>query len=162
ELAIETAAQAWVEQAIEEFGRAGVSEQLLADGRSFEVSRSAVPGGAKVTVVHDVTALKRGERALRQAKELADAADRTKSRFLPAANHDPRQPLPTLKILIYNCMTAEDEAHRQELLHAMDVSVSIMEDLLGALLNIGQLDAGKIVPRIATFQVSRLLERLQV
>jgi len=68
----------------------------------------------------------------------------------------------TLKILIYNCMTADDDRHRQDLLHAMDISVSIMEDLLGALLNIGQLDAGKIVPRITTFQVSRLLERLEV
>ena len=67
---------------------------------------------------------------------------RTKSRFLRAANHDLRQPLATLKILIYNCI-AEPTAHRQDLLHAMDISVSIMEDLLGALLQIGQLDAGQ-------------------
>src|SRR5262245_27951949 len=44
----------------------------------------------------------------------------------------------------------------------MDVSVSIMEDLLGALLNIGQLDAGKIEPSVSTFQISAILSRLQV
>jgi CheY-like chemotaxis protein len=44
----------------------------------------------------------------------------------------------------------------------MDVSVSIMEDLLGALLNIGQLDAGKIRPNVQTFQISTVLERLRV
>ncbi len=37
-----------------------------------------------------------------------------------------------------------------------------MEDLLGALLNIGQLDAGRIQPNIQTFQVSTILERLNV
>jgi signal transduction histidine kinase/CheY-like chemotaxis protein len=162
ELTIEAPVEDWVRQGLEAFEHAGVEEQMLADGRFYEVSRSVAPNGGRVTVVHDITALKRGERALRQAKELADAADRTKSRFLRAANHDLRQPLATLKILIYNCMTAEDDRHRQELLHAMDISVAIMEDLLGALLNIGQLDAGKIVPRVATFQVSRLLERLEV
>jgi CheY-like chemotaxis protein/anti-sigma regulatory factor (Ser/Thr protein kinase) len=59
-------------------------------------------------------------------------------------------------------MTTDDEGHRQDLLHAMDIAVSIMEDLLGALLNIGQLDAGQIKPRITTFQLSALLERLDV
>lgn len=162
EIALDCPAEAWIDRESDGHRQAGRSEQTMADGRIYEVSRSLAAGGCRMTVVHDITALKRGERALRQAKELADAADRTKSRFLRAANHDLRQPLATLKILIYSCMTAQDDAHRHELLHAMDISVSIMEDLLGALLNIGQLDAGKIVPRIATFQVSRLLERIRV
>lgn len=37
-----------------------------------------------------------------------------------------------------------------------------MEDLLGSLLNVGQLDAGKIEPTIATFQISSILARLGV
>jgi signal transduction histidine kinase len=162
ELATELSTQEWIARGVAEFEQGGIAEQMLSDGRFYEISRSVAAGGLRVIVVHDITPLKRGERALRQAKELADAADRTKSRFLRAANHDLRQPLATLKILIYNCMTTEDDRHRQDLLHAMDISVGIMEDLLGALLNIGQLDAGKIVPRITTFQVSRLLERLEV
>lgn len=162
ELVTGSSRESWIAQCQSNFRTDAVFEQCLADGRFLEVRHSVTSEGVVMSVVQDVTALKRGERALRQAKEFADAADKTKSRFLRAANHDLRQPLATLKILIYNCMTAEDERDRQDVLHAMDVSVSIMEDLLGALLNIGQLDAGQIVPRVGTFQVSRLLERLHV
>jgi signal transduction histidine kinase/CheY-like chemotaxis protein len=152
----------WIEQEAGAFGSDRTSEQNHADGRTFELSQSSYGDGAVVQVVNDITIAKRGERALRKARDIAEAADQSKSRFLRAANHDLRQPLATLKILIYNCMTEEDEAHRKDLLHAMDISVAIMEDLLGALLQIGQLDAGKIVPRQKTFQISQILERLAI
>lgn len=134
----------------------------LVDGRVIASERWQLPGVGIVMTLRDVTLEKRNERALERAKLDAQSADRTKSRFLRAANHDLRQPLATLKILIYNCMMTAEQEHREDLLHAMDISVSIMEDLLGALLNIGQLDAGQITPKVTTFQLSSLLERLNV
>lgn len=115
-----------------------------------------------VTMLRDVTETERAQIAMLQALDAAKAADQSKSRFLRAANHDLRQPLAALKILIYGCFDAETDQEREDALHAMDVSVSIMEDLLGALLNIGQLDAGRIRPNIQTFQVSTVMERLKV
>jgi signal transduction histidine kinase len=141
---------------------AGPFEYVLSDGRTLEIVVDTDATGTTAMTVQDVTTEKRGERALRRAKEIAELADRTKSRFLRAANHDLRQPLATLKILIYSCMGETDELHRMDLLHAMDISVAIMEDLLGALLQIGQLDAGRISPRISTFQLSQLLARLKI
>ncbi|MFO1349329.1 MAG: ATP-binding protein [Gammaproteobacteria bacterium] len=152
----------WITREINAFGTAPIIEQNLGDGRVLEITQDFETTGAVVMAVTDVTVAKRGERALRRAKELAEAADQAKSRFLRAANHDLRQPLSTLKILIYSCMDEDDPTHRRDLLHAMDISVSIMEDLLGALLQIGQLDAGKIVPRITTFQLSQVLDRLKI
>ncbi|GAB5469379.1 MAG: hypothetical protein Kilf2KO_24090 [Rhodospirillales bacterium] len=138
------------------------SEYLFTDGSSLRVERRSLPGLGRLTSFHDITLARRTEIALEKARDAATASDQTKSRFLRAANHDLRQPLAALKILIYNCMAAEDAAEREHLLHAMDVSVSIMEDLLGALLNIGQLDAGKIEPKISTFQVSTLFDRIRL
>jgi signal transduction histidine kinase len=152
----------WIETKSAQFGVDSTIEQALADGRVFEITQAATADGGMTVTVHDISGLKRGEKALKRAKDLAEAADQTKSRFLRAANHDLRQPLATLKILIYNCMTEPDEAHRKDLFHAMDIAVVIMEDLLGALLQIGQLDAGKIAPRITTFQISQLLHRLGI
>jgi signal transduction histidine kinase/CheY-like chemotaxis protein len=152
----------WVERDVAAFGSAQTCEHNLADGRTLELSQDSDRLGNVTLTVQDITTLKRGERALRRAKEIAETSDQTKSRFLRAANHDLRQPLSTLKILIYNCASEEDPRHREDLLHAMDISVSIMEDLLDALLQIGQLDAGKIVPRITTFQLSLVLARLKV
>lgn len=138
------------------------SEYTFSDGSVYQVERWPLRDGGSVTLIRDITLVKREQRALQKARSESETADKTKSRFLRAANHDLRQPLASLKILIYNCMSADDEEHRKHLLHAMDVSVAIMEDLLGALLNIGELDAGKVTPRITTFQLSTLLERLAV
>src|SRR5215207_1797096 len=138
------------------------TEQPMSDGRTLEIAQRPVDGGGMLITVHDISKLKRTEFALRRAKEAAEATGETKSRFLRAANHDLRQPLATLKILIYNCVSEADSEHRRDLLHAMDISVAVMEDLLSALLQIGQLDAGQIVPRVTTFQFSQLFERLEV
>ncbi|WP_204350457.1 hypothetical protein, partial [Klebsiella pneumoniae] len=62
----------------------------------------------------------------------------------------------------YTCLSLSDEAARREALHAMDVSVEVMEDLIRALLHIGQLDAGNIVPRKTTFPAATLLDRLRI
>lgn len=162
EFAIDGSLDDWVERSLRSYQNNEMTEQLLADGRCFEITAKSAQEDGVVTTVQDVTILKRGERALRKAKELAEVASTAKSRFLSAANHDLRQPLSTLKILIYNSMTTDDEAQRKDLLHAMDISVSIMEDLLGALLQVGQLDSGRIVPRFTSFPVSRLIERLSI
>ena len=135
---------------------------LCSDGRALSATDSALPDGNSATLLVDVTEARRNHQALTQARDKAAAADQSKSRFLRAANHDLRQPLASLKILVYSCLVADKEEDRRQALHAMEVSVAIMEDLLGSLLNIGQLDAGKIEPAIATFQISSILTRLGV
>jgi signal transduction histidine kinase/CheY-like chemotaxis protein len=140
----------------------GNHQLVCADGRVLAAIDSQAPDGCTVSLLNDVSEFRRTLQALTQARDKAAAADQSKSRFLRAANHDLRQPLASLKILVYSCLVAESEEERRQALHAMDVSVAIMEDLLGSLLNIGQLDAGKIEPAIATFQVSAILERLNI
>lgn len=135
---------------------------LCSDGRALSAADSALPDGGAATLLIDVTEARRNHQALIQARDKAAAADQSKSRFLRAANHDLRQPLASLKILVYSCLATDKEEDRRQALHAMEVSVAIMEDLLGSLLNIGQLDAGKIEPAIATFQISSILTRLGV
>lgn len=136
-------------------------ELQIADGRLLQLQSVSVSTGTLLTV-QDITAVRSAERALLNAKQIAEQADLKKSRFLRAANHDLRQPLATLKILIYSCLDPVSEEHRQELLHSMDVSTSIMEDILGSLLQVGQLDAGRIVPRVSHFQLSQSLERIRI
>lgn len=152
----------WAESQLADFGVDKRSEQKLADGRTIEIVQKPMPAGGMVTTVNDISSMKRSEHALREAKTLAETADEGKTRFLRAANHDLRQPLATLRILIYNCMAELDPVHRQDMLHTMDIAVSIMEDLLGALLQIGQLDAGQIRPRVTTFQLVQIFQRLDI
>ncbi|MFG1465657.1 ATP-binding protein [Xanthobacter sp. DSM 24535] len=158
---IEGPLAAWIDQVRLDFRENRVREHQLSDGRWIEMAPIGIPEGTIVRV-QDITNQKGGERALRQAKEIAETANMKKSRFLRAANHDLRQPLATLKILIYSGFSVQDENTKKDLLHSMDVTVSIMEDILGSLLQIGQLDAGRITPRVVHFQISQVMERLRI
>lgn len=135
---------------------------LTAEGQTLNLVLRGDQNGGSVLSLTDITAFRHTEQELREARDDAEATDEAKSRFLRAANHDLRQPMASLKILIYNCLRETDEEARAEILHAMGVATSIMEDLLGALLQIGQLDAGRIRPRVTSFQVSQLFERLDI
>jgi len=151
----------WVDERISEYRSGHSTEILLPDGRCFAINQRPIKRVGCVTIVNDVSSQRKGEQALRQAREVAEKANATKSRFLRAANHDLRQPLATIKILTYNCIAEEDDPKVQEMLHAIDVSTSVMEDILGVLLQVGQLDAGKIVPMISNFQIAPFLERIK-
>lgn len=155
-------AEARYRDTLDDFGVAKDADYECASGHIVQVRQRPSKEGGMVVTFTDVTAIKRNERELRAAKEAAEAMDEAKSRFLRAANHDLRQPLASLKILIYSCVREQDDEKRAEMLHAMGVATSIMEDLLGALLQVGQLDAGRVQPRITSFQLSELFERLHI
>jgi PAS domain S-box-containing protein len=63
------------------------------NGRYVELRRNPMPGGGFVTVYSDLTESKRAEDALRDAKEAAEAANRTKSEILANMSHELRTPL---------------------------------------------------------------------
>lgn len=162
ELVLPTSADSWIASELKDFAREKSWEQLMADGRTLEVEQRPDGSEGMVMTLRDISALKRIQFDLRSARDIAEASGESKSRFLRAANHDLRKPLATLRILIYNSLNENDEDHRKDLLHTMDISVSIMEDLLGALLQIGQLDAGQIAARVTTFQLSQIFDRLRI
>jgi signal transduction histidine kinase/CheY-like chemotaxis protein len=161
EIVIDGSRRSWIESTLEDVRNDRAREHALVDGRWLEVTPVHFAEGA-ILRIQDISSQKGGERALRLAKEVAETANMKKSRFLRAANHDLRQPLATLKILIYSSFDVVEEAKRRDLLHSMDVTVGIMDEILGSLLQIGQLDAGRIATRIVHFQTAQVLERLKI
>ncbi len=63
------------------------------NGRFVELRRNPMPGGGFVTVYSDLTERQRVEDALRDAKESAESANRTKSEILANMSHELRTPL---------------------------------------------------------------------
>jgi len=98
---------------------------------------------------------------LAEQKAAADRANAAKSRFLAAASHDLRQPMHALGLYV--------EALRPQLEHRdaaltfakIAATVSAMEELFNAILDVSKLDAGVIVPHIEPVAVDRLFERLR-
>lgn len=116
---------------------------------------------ARLQDLHTANAfLEEEQRALRAAKQEAENANLAKSRFLAAASHDLRQPVHALGMFVGALRAHEMDAEARKLVEHIDGSVHAMDGLFSSLLDISRLDAGVIQPRVETFAVHALLERI--
>ncbi|MFZ1109053.1 MAG: chemotaxis protein CheB [Rhodomicrobium sp.] len=108
----------------------------------------------------DVTDAKAEAAALAAAKEEAERANLGKSRFLAAASHDLRQPLQTMSLI--QAMLADDvtDPAASKLIKRLDATIVAMAALLDKLLDINQLEAGIVEPKLCDFPVGDLLRQL--
>jgi PAS domain S-box-containing protein len=88
------------------------------------------------------------ERALRDAKADAEAANISKTRFLAAASHDLLQPLNAARLFTSALGQGEHDPRTLRAVERIDSSLRAAEELLMALLDISKLDAGALEPRL--------------
>ena len=100
------------------------------------------------------------ELALKQAKEFADRANETKTRFLAAASHDLRQPLSSAMLFLESISELALNGLDLDYLHKARVALASLSNLLDTLLDVARLDSGGIEPQYADFPVSALLDRI--
>ncbi len=81
------------------------------------------------------------EEELRLAKEVAEAAVSSKTRFLAAASHDLLQPINAAKLLISTLRDMAQETRLSAMIERLEGSFSSMETLLHALLDISRLES---------------------
>ena len=109
-----------------------------------------------------IEALSRQKEIAEAARAQAEAANRSKTQFFAAANHDLRQPLHALGLMA----TALSERSRDPgvtgLVAGINASVEALAELFNELLDISKLDAGAVKPELRDFPVSRVLERLRL
>jgi PAS domain S-box-containing protein len=167
-------------------GTAHVFERVRADGSVIETRGRPMPGGGFVTTFTDITDYKRTEQALREAKDTleqrvtqrtaelrsaleaqraakqeAEAANQSKTRFLAAASHDLLQPLNAAR-LFASALAAghEDPAEMRTLAERIDGALRSAEELLDGLLDVSRLDSGALKPEPAPLDLCPLLRSL--
>jgi two-component system CheB/CheR fusion protein len=116
--------------------------------------------GVVITYV-DITDRKGINDALEAARRQAEAADLAKSRFLAAASHDLRQPLQTLALLQGLLARAVEGERAQNLVARLGDTLGAMTDMLNALLDINQIEAGAVRAEYVDFPVNDLLVKLR-
>jgi len=98
---------------------------------------------------------------LRVQKEAAEEASLAKTRFLAAASHDLRQPVHALSLFVGALRGYRLEPEPAGLVDRIENSVSAMDGLFSALLDISRLDAGVVAPEMKIFPISDLLQILE-
>jgi CheY-like chemotaxis protein len=97
---------------------------------------------------------------LQREKDAAEHATIAKSQFLAAASHDLRQPLHALGLFVSGL--AQSEAAKQEprLVANIIESVSALQNLLIAILDVSRLDHGNLIPQIGNLALTDVMDHL--
>ncbi|WP_018237751.1 hybrid sensor histidine kinase/response regulator [Ensifer sp. BR816] len=98
------------------------------------------------------------EGALRQAKEAAEAAHTSKTRFLAAASHDLLQPINAAKLYLSMLTDAVGQPGAKEVVSRLNRSFASIETLLQALLDISRLDSSGAEFNVTSFDLGNLLQ----
>jgi signal transduction histidine kinase len=95
------------------------------------------------------------------AKENAERANLSKTRFLAAASHDILQPLNAAHLSISALAEIQTSGEGRKLVRQVERSLQTMEDLLHTLLDISKLDAGVVEPEISDVSLDHLFSSLK-
>jgi PAS domain S-box-containing protein len=109
----------------------------------------------------DINELKTKEQELSEAREAAERADLSKSKFLAAASHDLRQPVQSLALLL---TVLEKHASKNPKIiktaEMMKLAIDGLTGMLSSILDISRLDAGAVTPAMKGLDVGEVICRL--
>ena len=164
-----------------------VTQRLGTGGQTLEFHSSRLPDGGLVISFDDVTARVKAERELERmnlslegrveertsalkrvnseleiARAKADAANHDKTRFLAAASHDLLQPLNAARLYTSTLIERAKSTGLADLANSIEASLTAVEDIMGALLDISRIDSGALKPVQAAVAGRDLLKKIEV
>jgi PAS domain S-box-containing protein len=114
-----------------------------------------------VGTMSDINTRKQAETTLAKAKEAAEQASKSKSRFLAAASHDLRQPVQAIASYTDLLAISNAEPALASTIQQLRNATLAMQVLLEGLLDISKLDSGTMRPEPCNFSISSLLSQIQ-
>ncbi|MFK7852560.1 MAG: hybrid sensor histidine kinase/response regulator [Granulosicoccus sp.] len=105
--------------------------------------------------------LERSNHQLVKAKDAAEEANFSKTRFLAAASHDVLQPLNAALLLMSTLSSVQTADEGTRLCRQVERSLETMDSLLRNLLFMSRLDAGDVKPHWQTVSLDKLFDSIQ-
>jgi signal transduction histidine kinase/CheY-like chemotaxis protein len=111
-------------------------------------------------VKNALSKLEKANEELKQARDAAERANSSKTRFFTAVGHDLLQPLHAARLSLGELADAQQTVANQRLATNVATSLSAIEDLLTSILDLSKLEAGVFVPSLQPVSLQALFEQL--
>jgi len=159
-------------------GKAHLRETEKPDGTVLEIRGNPLPDGGFVTSYADITSYRNAARELRsladalerrvddrtralaEAKQEAEGANRYKTRFVAAAVHDLLQPLNAARMFLTALRSRELELESRRVVEHVEKALHAQDAILNSLLDISRLESGAMATRPRDFPLDPMLETL--
>ena len=143
---------------------AHVERSMDQQGGAYSLFQTAITLEGRVrTRTEELTGLmhrlERSNAALAAAKEEAETATRSKTRFLAAASHDLLQPLNAARLSVSALADLPLGPEAATIANQVERGLQTIEDLIKTLLDISKLDAGIVRPEVKPVRLSDLSPR---
>lgn len=89
-----------------------------------------------------------------------NASQTRRAKFFADANHDLRQPIHAIGLLIGELRRSTTESDRNECFNRIEASIEGMQDLVDYLLDSAKLEAGAVQPKVEHVPLGRILHRV--
>ena len=145
---------------------AHVERTMDQQGGAYSLFQTAIMLEGRVRArTEELTALmhslERSNEALQAAKEEAETANRSKTRFLAAASHDLLQPLNAARLSLSALTDLAAGAEAQTVARQVERGLETIEDLIKALIDISKLDAGVVRPVVKPVRLADLVAGIE-
>jgi two-component system, sensor histidine kinase len=144
-----------------------VERSMDQQGNAFTLFQTAINLEGRVRAKTDelkqtLRRLEQSNRDLSLAKEAAETANASKTRFIAAASHDVLQPLNAARLSVSGLSEILMDGEGSNLVQQVERSLDTMEELLRTLIDISRLDSGVMKPELTSFALQDIFEALEL
>ena len=108
----------------------------------------------------DISALKQAEREIKQARDVAEAANRAKSAFLANMSHEIRTPMNAIIGLAHLMRRDSRDALQRDRIDKLTAAAQHLLQLISDILDLSKIEAGKLALETNLFSVDGLMVRV--
>jgi signal transduction histidine kinase len=153
--------QAWIRQRVAARANPSSSfEQRTADGRIVSSTERRTANGGIVSVYRDVTRERAAADELQRARQAAEAANEAKTRFLATMSHEIRTPLNGVLGMNGLLLATPLDARQRQYAETIRDSGETLLTIIGDVLDMSRLEAGRMALEIAPFDPAALLDQV--